>query len=71
MCVANDHIYFPFVVPKDLSSPGLCSCLSGSRVVHVVHAIILYDVISCNVRYNVRAKTTFESSRLSILLFVG
>ena len=47
------------------------SCLSGARVINVLHVIILYDVICCNVRYHVRAKTTFESSRLSILLFVG
>jgi hypothetical protein len=54
-----------YIFRLSFRSTWVFSCLSGVRVVHVVN---LYDVISCNVSYDICVKTMFESSRLPILL---
>ena len=64
MCVTNDNIYFRLSFRRT----WVFSCLSGARVVHVVHIANLYDVISCNVRYHVRA--TFEFSQCRGFIFL-
>jgi hypothetical protein len=54
--LSYDHIYELWVT---YMFSWFFACLSGARVVHIVHVVNLYDVISCNVRYHFCVKTTF------------
>jgi hypothetical protein len=54
--LSYDHIYELWIT---YMFSWFFAWLSGARVVHIVHVVNLYDVISCNVRYHFCVKTTF------------
>ena len=53
---------------EHLSSPPLFTCLSGTRVVHVVKLhVFTFSIPCCDVRYDFHVKALFDSSPICFI----